>query len=836
MRSKHKTIQVRGARTHNLKGVDADVPRGQFVVVTGPSGSGKTSFVFDTIFAEGRRRFLETLSLSARQIAGQLERPDVDSVVGLPPTVAVGQALGRAGRLSTVGTLTGLDDDLRLLFSRLGLAHCPSCGTALSARSVGDIVDRIASLPERTKLIVLAPFMRQEPGDAGETLDRVVREGFVRVRINGEVFDTAEAPPLDAAETYSVEAVVDRLIVKPGFEERLRESIDLAVDQGRGACILNVINADRSERDQYESTRFACSRCDVSYPDVDPRTLSFESPYGACDRCRGTGLSDKQTSSENELACSSCNGDRLNRFAQCVQLNNRSIAEVRRLTPDDFVCWLQTISLDDDVSRAIHARVAAASNRRVEAIHKLGLSYLTLDRAGRTLSGGELQRARLVNVLASGLNGVCYVLDEPTAGLHPSDTARLIEELRNVRERRSSVLVVEHDPAIIAAADFVLRFGPRGGRDGGRLTECGSPAADAPTSAAMTQFSTPKRDDDPEPGSTGVISVRSARLRSLKNVSVEIPLQSLVGIAGVSGSGKTTFARDVLAAGVRQQLNGEPVDSSLADAIDGIDQISAVSVLDQTPPGRSSRSCPATVLGVWGAIRTLLSRTKLARLRGFDAKRFSFNHASGRCPNCHGRGIERLRLRYLPPTTVVCPTCRGQRFEPATRTVTFKDHSVSDLLKLSIEAAAELFDNVERIARPLRMARDAGLGYLPLGQPSETVSGGEAQRLKLIQVLTTRNVPSTLFVLDEPTSGLSSPEVGHLVDLFRQLTHAGHTVVCVEHNLALLAACDHVIEFGPGPGDAGGQVVAEGLLSDLAMRSGSLTGGAYAAAMQGSAK
>lgn len=803
MAARQDVIQVRGARTHNLKNVDVDLPRGQFVVVTGPSGSGKSSFVFDTVFAEGRRRFLETLSLSARQVVGQLARPDVDAVIGLPPTVAVGQALGRAGRLSTVGTLTGLDEDLRLLFARLGTAHCPTCGTALTARTVSEIVERITTLPERTKLIVLAPIIRETPGDHAETLERIVKEGFVRVRIDGATCELADVPPLDSDKPHSIDIVVDRLIVKSGFEERLRESIDLAVEHGQGTCVLTIIDADRNETDRLESTRFACAACDVSYPNLDPRTLSFESPYGACESCRGTGQADDHT------VCLDCGGDRINQFARCVTLEGVGISTVRQMQPADYLHWLDAVSAaaQDDVAMAVWNRIHKASRRRVTGLDNLGLGYLALNRSGRTLSGGELQRARLVNVLSSGLTGVCYVLDEPTSGLHAADTSLLVKELQTLRDSGATVLTVEHDPSVIQAADFTVCFGPRGGSDGGHVLSVG------PETIVSHEIETQAGDGqtgDLLDAEAGSLSVASARLRTLKEIDVEIPLRSLVGVAGISGSGKTTFVRDVLAHGVQQILNGRELDKGLADGINDLEQITAIATLDQTPPGRSSRSCPATVLGIWGPIRTLLSRTKLARLRGFEASRFSFNNIEGQCPQCRGRGFKTIRVRYLPPSTHVCSKCHGQRFEPATRTVMFKDHSVSDLLALTVEDAAELFENIERIARPLRLARDAGLGYLPLGQPSDTVSGGEAQRLKLVQALTSKNSPTTLFVLDEPTSGLSVPEVGLLVGVFRKLIDAGHSVICVEHHLNFLAACDHLIEFGPGAGDAGGYVVSTG--------------------------
>lgn len=808
-------IAVRGARTHNLKDVDVDIERGRFTVVTGPSGSGKSSFAFDTVFAEGRRRFLETLSLSARQMAGQFPRPDVDRISGLPPAVAVGRALGRPTRLSTVSTLTGIDEQLRVLFARIGQAHCPSCEQPLSTRSVGEISDKLATLPERTKLVLLAPVVRDEAGDHAEQLEQIVRDGFVRVRVDGAMAEAVEVTPLDPEKRHSIEIVVDRLIVKPGFEQRLRESLDLTVEHGNGACIVTVIDGNRNEQDVYESTRFACAPCSLSYPDLDPRTLSFESPYGACASCRGTGRSDEGS------VCTSCEGDRVNLFARAVRLGGMSLPELRRQPPASVKVWLSSLNDDgglDPVECGVLSRVAHEIESRLSGMERLGLFYLTLDRGGRTLSGGELQRARLVNVVSAGLQRVLYVLDEPTSGLHPRDTAGLLSVIDDAVDSGATVLAVEHDPTVIDAAETVLTFGPGGGSDGGRLVD-GRPRH---ASVGLSR-SDDARLNAPE----HVLSVRGARLRTLRDTDVDLPLGRLVGIAGVSGSGKTTFARDVLAAGVRLHLAESPLPKALADEIGGVELISGLSTLDQSPAGKSPRSCPATLIGVWSLIRQLLSRTKLARLRGYQPARFSFNNRDGQCSKCRGRGVEILRVRFLPPAVAQCSSCGGGRFEPETALVRFKQHSVADLLRLTIDEAVELFANVERIASKLRVARDAGLGYLQLGQSAATLSGGESQRLKLVQVLTRSSQQKQLFVLDEPTTGLAESDVLRLTALFRSLVTAGHSVVCVEHNLSLLAACDHVIEFGPGPGPDGGSVIAEGRLGDYP--SSTPTGDAYQA-------
>lgn len=826
-RQPHDTIQVRGARTQNLKNVDVDIPRGKFVVISGPSGSGKSSFVIDTIFAEGRRRFLETLSFSARQIAGQLARPDVDSVTGLPPTVALGTASGRPTRLSTFSTLTKVDDSLRLLFARVGQAHCPSCGEALSTRSVDDIVRGVLRLPERTKLVIHAPLAQAEKGDHHELLAQVVRDGFVRVRVDGSTYDAADVPQLDESKPHTIDAIVDRLIVKSGFEERLRESLDLAIEHGRGSCIVTRLDTDRNEHDRLESTRFACVACDVSYPDLDPRALSFESPYGACDNCRGTG-------EEGDQQCSSCDGDRVQPFARRVLLAERSLPDIRRCRPEELMSWFREVEAalrHDPIAAAIVAKVSVPITRRLDVIAKLGLDYISLDRIGRSLSGGELQRSRLVNGLASGLTGVCYVLDEPTSGLHHRETKSLLDVLQTLANKRSTVLAIEHDPTVIRHADQLLMFGPTGGDAGGILQYTGSPdqcTIETPASQSATRI---ERNANNAALASSLV-VRNAKLRNLNNVTVSIPLEKLVGIAGVSGSGKTTFARDVLAAGLRRLLAGEAVDAALVGSFEGYDAFDAVSVLDQTAAGRSPRSCPATVLGIWSSIRQVLAKTKVARLRGYDSKRFSFNNPEGQCPHCRGQGRVRVQVKFLPPTSVCCVVCDGKRFEPTTLSVAFKGYSAGQILNATIDESLNLFGNLSRIAKPLQLASDIGLGYLKLGQPSDTLSGGESQRLKLIQVLTKNSAPKNLFVLDEPTAGLSFREVPRLAAIFRRLVGAGHTVVCIEHNLQLLSECDHVIEFGPGAGPNGGHVVASGTLCELAGQADSPTGKAFSETMQ----
>ena len=809
-------IAVRGARENNLQGVDVDLPRGRLVVVTGASGGGKSSLLMGTVFAEGRRRFLATLPAAARAAAGPLRRPKVDRVAGLPPVVAVSQAMTRAARRSTVATLTELADSLALLFARAGTAHCVDCGRALQAQTIDQIAGRLLALPERTKLILLAPMRdaadagdATDATDAAETLARIQAEGFVRVRIDGALHETDEAPPV--SESSRIEAVVDRLVVKPGIEERLRESLDLAVEQGQGRCVVTEIvpGGDRAGNDVAHSVRFACPDCGVSYPDPEPRLFRFQSPYGACPRCRGYGLIEDDDGRES--TCPACDGARLQPMARAVTLGEANLPDVLTRCPSDVAAWAGSLASDDPIAAAAIALVVPEVVSRCGTLDRLGLGYLSLDRRGRTLSGGELQRTRLVAALGSGLTRVAYLLDEPTAGLHPADTDRLLDSLRTLRDAGNTVAVIEHDESVIGAADWIIEIGPSGGRDGGQLVYAGQPRV---TEGSVEP---PPAPDSPTDGP--MLSLRGVRVRTLDAIDVAIPVGQLTGLCGLSGSGKSTLLHDAIAPAVRTVLEDELVDPAICASATVPDEIVEVLLVTQDAAGRSPRSTPATLLGLWGLVRKVFARTRIARLRGYDAARFSFNAADGTCPQCRGRGTVRLRSTLLADETQTCPQCDGRRFDEATLEVTFKGLTLADVLGLTMSEAADVFDQIERLAHPLRWAERFGLGSLTLGQPADTLSGGERQRLRLLRTLVRggQYEGGTLFLLDEPTAGLHRGEVDRLIALLRELTAAGHTLVVIEHHPRLLAACDRLIELGPGAGPDGGRIIFTGTPRELAV-------------------
>ncbi|MEZ6130531.1 MAG: hypothetical protein R3C59_17740 [Planctomycetaceae bacterium] len=854
-------IRIRGARTHNLQNVDVDLPLGKLIVITGVSGSGKSSLAFDTLFAEGQRRYLESVSVHTRSLLKQLPRPDVDEVSGLPPTVSVDQRVTTAPARSTLAVTTEIYDYLRLLYARAGIAHCTGCGRPVESQSVDQIVTRVLQQPERSKLMVLSPMVRGRKGAHQDVFERIGRNGFVRVRVNGDLLDISDVPDLSPSKVHHIDAVIDRIILKAGIEQRLRESVELAVRESDGTCIV-CEQIGTEWRDTLFSTKFSCAECDLSFPTPEPRTFSFNSAWGACPDCEGFGVTGVVDDSDDitvfrKAPCPTCQGSRLQPFARGITFHEHSIADFTALTIDAALelvqSWNSAAPSIDGHSSGHAALVAERTlpdiQQRLQCLRQVGVGYLTLDRATRTLSGGEFQRARLAACLGTGLHGACFVLDEPTSGLHPRDTQRLLNTLRQIRDAGATVVVVEHDGEVMRAADCLIDLGPGAGTEGGRLLFCGSPAdspasgnsptaaylrgdlkvSDSVTAAAKALVrSTRPGQLFPDEVTAPRLCIRNATRNNLQNVTVEIPLQKLVCVTGVSGSGKSSLIMDtLLPVAVAHCTRNARVDMAAADAecegIDGLQHISKVIAVDNSPLGRNRRSCIATYSKLWNAIRQIFAKTKEARARGFDGRRFSFNSGDGRCPACKGTGVKDVTMAFLPDVTVPCPNCNGRRFNRATLGVRFAGKNVADVLAMRVDEAVEFFTELTSLRTMLETFHNVGLGYLTLGQPASTFSGGEAQRVKLATELASGRMVSTLFILDEPTSGLHPADVRHLIELLRSLVTAGQSVVVVEHNVDVMHASEWIIDIGPESGAAGGTVVAAGTLSNIATADQSLT-------------
>jgi len=843
-------IRIRGARVHNLRDLDVDLPRDALVVITGVSGSGKSSLAFDTLHAEGRRRYLESVASRNRQFLNQLERPDVDQITGLPPTISIDQKPGPVNLRSTLATTTEIHDFLRILFARAGRAHCPQCGRDVAQQSVASVVDQVSRFEHGQKVVILAPLVLGRKGRHRELFRRIVADGFLRARVDGEIVDASAPPELAAARRHDIDAVIDRIVVRPGLETRLQESIRLALKHGAGCCVVSQLS-EQGSSDRMYSTRFACPACELSFPDLEPRSFSFNSPHGACPDCEGLGrllesggrnrvepLADDLPAAE----CPACQGARLNPFSRAVELHGRTIQDVLALTvatAHEFISELEQAldagSLRDDARRLIYGRVLPDIGSRLGFLCRVGLDYLSLDRATTTLSGGELQRARLASCLGSGLLGACYILDEPTLGLHPSDTRRLIDVLRSLCDRGNSVLVVEHDTDVMHAADWIVDVGPGSGPDGGCIVSDDTPAAVMCDPDSLTGRYLSGAYDQPAvrcplslPGeSVSWLTFSGARQHNLRNIDLRIPLGALTCVCGVSGSGKSTAVMHCLVPAVRAQLAGEP--PPVAGRLQGAEDLGRVVSVDQSPIGRSGRSNAATYSGIWDQIRKVFSQTREARVRGFHARRFSFNARDGRCPECSGQGVQKIEMHFMPDEFVTCAVCRGRRFNPATLAVHYRQRTVADVLAMRCDEAAEFFRSFSRLQAMLQTFVDVGLGYLTLGQSSLTLSGGEAQRVKLASELGRRSHKQTLYVLDEPTSGLHPADVRVLIAVLDRLIKQQHTVVVIEHNLDLVASADWIIDLGPGGGAAGGCIVATGVPDDVRKIAESPTGCALAA-------
>ena len=814
-----RSIQIRGARTHNLQNVDLDVPRGQFVVITGVSGSGKSSLAIDTIFAEGQRQYLESLSSYARQFVHQIDRPDVDSIQGLQPSLCIDQQQGSLSPRSTVGTVTEIYDYLRLLMARVAIPACYQCGAPIDRQSVNEIVDSVYLQKTESRLTVLAPMVIGRKGAHSEIFDRIAKAGLVRAKVDGVVYEMEEIPTLAIRKEHSISAVVDRIILKEENLDRIKESIETAVRLSNGLVEVCTVEkaADSVESSKVFSTRYSCMQCGINLIEIEPRTFSFNSQYGACPTCEGFG-----TLAEGTKVCTECNGARLRKETLAIKLNGLNIADVASLTLVEALDWFSKLRLNAN-RQIIGEPILKEIKSRIQFLCSVGLEYLTLGRSAETLSGGELQRVRLATSIGTGLTGVCYVLDEPSVGLHPRDTQALIESLRQLQRKGNSILVVEHDHEIMRACDWIIDCGPGAGREGGRIVAEGPSASffnrqsinkypESVTAKTLCDaIQKPTSRNRPVGKSEDYLELINITHHNVQSVSLSIPLRRLVGVSGVSGSGKSTLIQDTLVPAVAASLSGDK--KSMPPhfkRINGFEKIDKLIAIDQSPIGRSPRSTPATYCGFWDQIRKLYASTRDSKQRGFTAAHFSFNAGAGRCETCSGQGRQKLEMNFLADVYVLCPQCRGTRFQRSTLAVRFKGKSIAQILEMSIAEAADFFSEIPKLKQPLDGLVSVGLGYMPIGQPATTISGGEAQRIKLASELARTNTGNTLYVLDEPTTGLHSSDVFRLIDVLQGFVERGNSVLVIEHHMDVIRCCDWIIDVGPGAGIDGGCIVSEG--------------------------
>ena len=930
---KEPSIVVKGARAHNLKGVDIELPKNKLIVMTGLSGSGKSSLAFDTIYAEGQRRYVESLSAYARQFLGQMDKPDVDTIEGLSPAISIDQKTTSKNPRSTVATVTEIYDYIRLLYARVGKPYCPYHGIEIESQTVQQMVDRILELEERTKIQLLAPVISHRKGSHEKLIEDIGKKGYVRLRVDDEIVDVNEVPQLDKNKNHTIEVVVDRLVVKDGIETRLADSIETALELAEGNLTVDVINGEELKF----SENHACPICGFSIGELEPRMFSFNSPFGACPTCDGLGqklkvdldlvipdknktlnegaiepweptssdfyptllkrvcevykinmdkpykkLTDRQKNilmngsgekeieftftqrnggtrkrkmvfegvvpnidrryhespSEytremmskymTELPCETCHGKRLSKEALSVYVGDYNIGEVVEYSIKNALYYFENLKLSDQ-DKSIADQILKEIISRLSFLNNVGLEYLTLDRSSGTLSGGEAQRIRLATQIGSRLTGVLYVLDEPSIGLHQRDNDRLINTLKEMRDLGNTLIVVEHDDDTMRAADYLVDVGPGAGNHGGEVVSSGTPNKVMKDKKSLTgqYLSGKKRIEVPEYRreiTDRKIQIKGAKSNNLKNVNVDFPLSVLTVVTGVSGSGKSSLVNEILYKALAQKINKSKVKPGNFDEIKGIDQLDKIIDIDQSPIGRTPRSNPATYTGVFDDIRDVFAQTNEAKIRGYQKGRFSFNVKGGRCEACKGDGIIKIEMHFLPDVYVPCEVCDGKRYNRETLEVTYKGKNIADVLEMTVEEATHFFENIPKIKRKLQTLVDVGLGYITLGQQATTLSGGEAQRVKLASELHKRSTGRSIYILDEPTTGLHVDDISRLLKVLNRIVENGDTVVIIEHNLDVIKTADHIIDLGPEGGEGGGTIIATGTPEEIAQNKGSYTG------------
>lgn len=925
-------IIIHGARAHNLKNINVTIPRDKFVVVTGLSGSGKSSLAFDTLYAEGQRRYVESLSAYARQFLGQMDKPDVDSIDGLSPAISIDQKTTSKNPRSTVGTVTEINDYLRLLFARVGHPICPNDHIEITSQSIDQMADKVLELPERTKIQVLAPIIVKKKGQHKKVFERIQKEGYVRVRVDGEIYDLSEVPELEKNKKHDIAIVIDRVIIKEGIRSRLFDSIEAALRLAEGYVLIDVIG----EEEMLFSEHYACPYCGFTVGELEPRLFSFNAPFGACPDCDGLGVKlevdqdlvipdrtktlsqgaivpwnpissqyypqmlaqacesygidmetpfeelplehqeivlngtdelfhfhyendfggvrDVETTFEGvlknikrryhdtnsdftreqmrqymtELTCQTCHGYRLNPQTLSVQINGTNIGQTNELSIQKAVNFFSNLTLSDQ-EKVIAKPILKEVNDRLSFLENVGLDYLTLSRASGTLSGGEAQRIRLATQIGSNLSGVLYILDEPSIGLHQRDNDRLIGSLKKMRDLGNTLVVVEHDEDTMRAADYLIDVGPGAGHQGGEIVSAGTPAEVAADEDSLTGQYLSGKKSIPVPterrkGNGKAIKITGATENNLKNISVEFPLGEFVAVTGVSGSGKSTLVNSILKRALAQKINRNSAKPGKFKSISGYESIEKIIDIDQSPIGRTPRSNPATYTSVFDDIRDLFAQTNEAKMRGYKKGRFSFNVKGGRCEACRGDGIIKIEMHFLPDVYVPCEVCHGKRYNSETLEVHYKGKSIADILEMTVEDAVEFFQPIPKIHRKLQTIVDVGLGYVTMGQPATTLSGGEAQRMKLASELHKIANGKNFYILDEPTTGLHTDDIARLLDVLQRLVDAGNTVLVIEHNLDVIKTADHIIDLGPEGGEGGGTILATGTPEEIIEVKESYTG------------